>query len=227
LTIYQRTPDGQWAAYSPESPLPRRLKIFLKAIDGKMTEEVYAKNLVAFGDVREVLKSLQESGLIEDILVARARAAGQTDGLSSAAISPIAPVAPATPVNTLNPGPSPVSNPVPAVFQQGPRTYQTAPTKPQAGSDISAQPAQPERNLKLAIEAMSGFVLVHLPGAAFHVLLEIEALQSIDQLVAMMDGYAQFVMSAGEPGTAHLVELNHLISLAGGHKVNLKKEASL
>jgi hypothetical protein len=212
LTIYQRTPDGQWAAYSPESPLPRRLKIFLKAIDGKMTEEVYAKNLVAFGNVREVLKSLQESGLIEDVAAARARSAGTVSewptAMGASAIT--ASVSPA------------ISTP-PAVFQQEPHSYQPtskqALIEPSKAADISIAP---ERYLKLAIETMSGFVLVHLPGAAFNVLLEVEALQSVEQLIAMMDGYTQFVRVTGEAGIAHLAELNHIISLAGGHPVNLK-----
>jgi hypothetical protein len=215
LTIYQRTPDGQWAAYSPESALPRRLKIFLKAIDGKMTEEVYAKNLVAFGDVREVLKSLQESGLIEDVMIARARS------LNTLADSPTALENPA-PAAQRAAGPSPV-------FQQEPQasSYRTITPTTQAGyaaADTVSVP--PERYLKLAIEAMSGFVLVHLPGSAFQVLLEIEALQSVDQLLAMMDGYAQFVRTAGDSGVAHLNELNHLISLASGPRMNLKTEVN-
>ncbi len=199
MTIYQRTPDGQWAAYSPESALPRRLKIFLKAIDGKMTEEVYAKNLVAFGDVREVLKSLEESGLIEDVAVARVRSVAPSAVLPSAAAQQSS--APA------------------AVFHQDPGRL-----PPQKLA--SEGPAQPQRYLKQAIEAMSGFVLVHLPSSAFQVLLEIEALQSIDQLMAMMDGYAQFVLTAGEPGAAHLTELNHLIQLAGGQRMSLNTEVN-
>jgi hypothetical protein len=204
LTIYQRTPDGQWAAYSPESALPRRLKIFLKAIDGKMTEEVYAKNLVAFGDVREVLRSLQESGLIEDVAVARTRATAQSLIPSSNG------------VGAQQAAPSPV-------FHQEPGRLVPEKSAASLASDASVSS---QRYLKLAIEAMSGFVLVHLPSSAFQVLLEIEALQSIDQLMAMMDGYAQFVLTAGEPGAAHLAELNHLINLAGGQRVNLITEVN-
>jgi hypothetical protein len=66
MTVFQRTPDGQWAAYSADSPLPRKLKILLKAINGGATDEVYAQSLSAFGDVPALLQSLERAGLIED-----------------------------------------------------------------------------------------------------------------------------------------------------------------
>jgi hypothetical protein len=66
MTVYARTPDGQWAAYNAQSPLPRKLRILLKTINGRVTEDEYAKSQSAFGDVRELLRSLAQSGLIVD-----------------------------------------------------------------------------------------------------------------------------------------------------------------
>jgi hypothetical protein len=66
MTVYERTADGQWAAYSAESPLPRKLKTLLKAINGKVSDDVYVKNLSSFGDVAELLRSLVQAGLIAD-----------------------------------------------------------------------------------------------------------------------------------------------------------------
>lgn len=64
MTLYARTPEGQVAAYSAESALPRKLKSLLKLVDGKTDLEVLAQNLQAFGDVRGVLQSLYAAGLL-------------------------------------------------------------------------------------------------------------------------------------------------------------------
>jgi hypothetical protein len=66
MKVYKRTSEGQWAAYDEHSPLPRKLKILLKAINGKVPEDVYVKNLGSFGDVRALLMSLEQAGLIAD-----------------------------------------------------------------------------------------------------------------------------------------------------------------
>jgi hypothetical protein len=183
--VYERTPDGQWAAYNAESPLPRKLRILLKTINGRVTEDEYAKSLSAFGDVRELLRSLAQSGLIVD--AARRDLPGVAAGSAAAAAAP--PVA-----LKLVPRPSAVPAGVP-------------------GS--AADPAMADWVLRLAIENMCGFVLTHLPDGAFTVLPEIEALTTLGQLAALMDGYAQFVAAAGEPGVAHLAEIKQLLEAGG------------
>jgi hypothetical protein len=67
MTIYTRTEEGQLAAYSPSSVLPRKLRSLLKVIDGKTPVSVYNDSLKAFGDVEGVLTSLEMAGLIRPI----------------------------------------------------------------------------------------------------------------------------------------------------------------
>ncbi len=65
MTLYARTPEGQVAAYSVESALPRKLKSLLKLVDGKTELELLVQSLQAFGDVRGVLQSLHAAGLLK------------------------------------------------------------------------------------------------------------------------------------------------------------------
>lgn len=65
MTLYARTPEGQVAAYSAESALPRKLKSLLKLVDGKTELELLVQSLQAFGDVRGVLQSLHAAGLLK------------------------------------------------------------------------------------------------------------------------------------------------------------------
>lgn len=64
MTLYGRTPEGQVAAYSPESALPRKLKSLLKLVDGKTELGMLVQCLQTFGDVRGVLQSLHAAGLL-------------------------------------------------------------------------------------------------------------------------------------------------------------------
>jgi hypothetical protein len=187
MTVYERTPDGQWAAYSAESPLPRKLKTLLKAINGKVTDDVYVKNLSSFGDVGELLLSLVQAGLIAD--------AAQRDSR--------------VPTHPSLVKPRPIEAPRP-------------PAQPQPSATADRQ--MDDWVLQRAVESMANFVLTHLPEGAFHVLPEIEALSSLPQLVEMMAGYAQFVSAAGEPGRAHLEEIEQLVQAAGGLSARAGKE---
>ena len=65
MIVYARTPEGQIAAYSPESALPRKLKSLLKVVDGKTDLAVLVDHMQAFGDVRGVLQSLHAAGLLK------------------------------------------------------------------------------------------------------------------------------------------------------------------
>ncbi len=97
MKVYKRTSEGQWAAFDEQSPLPRKLKILLKAVNGKAPEDVYIKSLSAFGDVHALLQSLEQAGLIAD----RSPGSGSgssTKKRSAALATPSAPViAPARP----------------------------------------------------------------------------------------------------------------------------------
>jgi hypothetical protein len=92
MKVYKRTSEGQWAAFDEQSPLPRKLKILLKAVNGKAPEDVYIKSLSAFGDVHALLQSLEHAGLIAD------RGQRSSSKRSAALATPSAPVtAPARP----------------------------------------------------------------------------------------------------------------------------------
>ncbi len=250
MTVYQRTPEGKWAAYSAESPLPRKLKILLKAINGTVTEDVYATNLSAFGDVRELLRSLVHAGLIEE---ANQRSSHGVPNPAAIIVKleqlvrrfsqpqrdePAAPRAPAAVVRepvlwpmavpTAAPAAAavvadPVWLPVPLVIEPDielplidGHTAETAVETAVETTAEAADPAAADRAVHQAIEAMAGFVLSHLPGNAFQLLPEIEALATLDDLALLMDGYAQFAAEAGEAGRAHLAELNRLLAAGRG-----------
>ena len=67
MAIFVRTEEGQEAAYSPQSALPRKLKSILKVIDGRTTLNAFEKNLSSFGDVRAILQSLDMAGLNKQV----------------------------------------------------------------------------------------------------------------------------------------------------------------
>jgi hypothetical protein len=135
MKVYKRTSEGQWAAFDEQSPLPRKLKILLKAVNGKAPEDVYIKSLGAFGDVRALLQSLEQAGLIAD----RGSSSSSSNKKRSAALAtPSAPVTaaarpdvmPVMPVTSATPGragaaapappiqPPALSEPVPASFER-------------------------------------------------------------------------------------------------------------
>ncbi len=183
MTVYERTPDGQWAAYSAESPLPRKLKTLLKAINGKVSDDVYVKNLSSFGDVGELLRSLVQAGLIADAAQRGSHVPPSPSFVKALPVEPLRLSVPAQPARA-------------------------------AAAELSMD----DWALQRAVEAMSNFVLTHLPEAAFGVLPEIESLASLQQLVEMLDGYAQFVAAAGEPSRAHLEEIEQLVQAVNAGK---------
>jgi hypothetical protein len=187
MTIYQRTTEGQWAAYSVESPLPRKLKILLKSIDGRVPEEVYLVNLKSFGDVHEILQSLVQSGLIEDVATAHAHPKQETKVKEHESA-----------VETK-----------PRHMAQLIRLSDIAPLAAHTSAEHT-DPSMDEWTLDVATQFMSNFLLTHMPENAFQVLPEIEALKSMDQLKVMMDGYAQLVAGTGAVGQAHVAELKSL-----------------
>jgi hypothetical protein len=67
MTVYSRTAEGHRTAYDKNSALPRELKFMLRLIDGLTPLDVYAHHLRAFGDVRNLLRSLELAGLLEQV----------------------------------------------------------------------------------------------------------------------------------------------------------------
>jgi hypothetical protein len=221
MTVYKRTAEGQWAAYSGESPLPRKMKILLKAINGSASAEVYAQSLGAFGDVPALLQSLQDSGLIEDIVAARRGGRASTPTLSTwvapAAVQTTPPAdgrEPSWDETQVLPGAGTARH-TDVVAMTPLAAAEAAPaigTADAAEASHAIDAAKPPAELLQAIDTMSQFVLVHQPEHAFRVLPEIEALSSFDELAVLLDGYAQFAEAAGPAARAHVAELRQLVS---------------
>jgi hypothetical protein len=201
MTVYVRTEEGQLAAYSPDSALPRKLRSLLKVIDGKTPIEVYATSLKAFGDVRGVLKSLDMAGLITPMSQLPVGQLQRSEADSSAGQSSV------SWIHTKPQG-------VLAAHQEdsGPRTQAAfMPTRSaQAGTDIASQVARTHA-LARAIDAMSTFVLAHAPEHSFVVLKELEQLDSLEQLAVTLGGYEQLINHIGAPAQQHLYSVKQML----------------
>jgi hypothetical protein len=209
MAIYARTEEGQWAAYNPESALPRKLKSLLKAIDGKTNDDVYTRSLSAFGDVHLLLESLLQANLIRAVPAAasqfkvlRDRATTDRDLLlrprsSSDDWSETRAATTVIP-STWEPSVMPSRNADAWGF--GETSVQTAFQLQGGGAGY-----------KQALELMANFVLTHMPRESFEILKELEAITSVEQLAVVLGGYEQLIVSTGELGRQHLGEVKQIL----------------
>jgi hypothetical protein len=211
MTVYMRTEEGQLAAYSPDSVLPRKLRSLLKVIDGKTTLDVYAKSLHAFGDVHGVLKSLDMAGLIRPMSQLPPGATrSATESTSTGNSTP--PWAPSERPSRMATGsffrpPRSVDAPsTQAAFMP----TRTATDSVQAYTD-PAQNFARSQALARAIDSMSNFVLVHAPEQAFTVLKELDQITQLDQLAVTLGGYEQLIGHVGAPAQEHLALIKNLL----------------
>lgn len=207
MTTYVRTEEGQLAAYSPGSVLPRKLRSLLKVIDGKTQASVYSESLKAFGDVQGVLSSLEMAGLI--------RALSPTINLEGAIAGVISASAPSTMVW----GDTSTQRSPPADSQTHSRPMARGPS-PQASQpdtynfaypDNPADPAARSLALGSAVDAMSIFVLTHAPEHSFLVLKELESLTNLEQLAVTLGGYEQLVAHLGPLAQEHLLLIKQIL----------------
>jgi hypothetical protein len=207
MTVYVRTEEGQLAAYSPDSALPRKLRSLLKVIDGKTTVDVYTNSLRAFGDVQGVLKSFDMAGLIRPLVQAAPYVPEPEPEPASAAEPPSRWSSAKTMLgNKLAPQkfkpsqPSVPNNPSIHVYGQSVmpnRDMLSSPTDPQA--------------LTRAVDLMSDFVLINAPAMAMMVLKELEQLQTLEQLAVTLGGYEQVISHVGAPAQAHLLLIKSIL----------------
>lgn len=220
MTVYVRTEEGQLAAYSPDSALPRKLRSLLKVIDGKTSVEVYTSSLRAFGDVHGVLRSLDMAGLIRPI-------SNSFSGYISV------------------PAPAPAPAPVPAPAAEFDNADQPSSLWSSAKTMIrsklssqnfkSSQPSMPNKPsvpgyghsamatrdmltgatdpeaLTRAVDMMSDFVLINAPSQAMMVLKELEQLRTLEQLAVTLGGYEQVISHLGEPARAHILLVKQIL----------------
>jgi hypothetical protein len=182
MTLYARTPEGQVAAYSPDSALPRKLKSLLKLVDGKTDLEVLVDSLQAFGDVRGVLQSLHAAGLLKVV----------ADGKPSA---------PTPRLGDILAGQDSAS---------GPDTIAVSRHSTMMVTPDATNPAR-KQALARAVDLMANFVLTHIPVDSLGILKELESLESLEQLGATLGGYEQVIVHVGPATQDHLSQIRQIL----------------
>ena len=205
MKIYVRTEEGQEAAYSPQSALPRKLKSILKVIDGKTRNDVFRKNLHSFGDVDGLLRSLELAGLLkvasESVHDSRVNAdpttAARAQQLREQDWS-----ATRTPLDQS----SQLSS-----FQAPSRPNHLS--MPGGNNRVvgSAPDLQQQAALTGVLDEMANFVLTHLPDQSFQILKEIEEITSLEVLAATLGGYEQMVANLGEISAHHVRHIKSVL----------------
>ena len=212
MIIYMRTEEGQEAAYSLTSALPRKLKSILKVIDDKTRNEVFRKNLHSFGDVDGLLRSLEMAGLLK-----------------------LAPDSPHNAAANLNPNSGAEHQ---SQYQDAPQALREhdwsatrnpldhGPQRSFAQADSQAylsmthsinRPTTQEfdspksQALASALTEMGNFVLTHMPDQSFQILKEIEEITSLEVLAATLGGYEQMVSVMGQQGLDHLRSIKSIL----------------
>ena len=183
MTLYARTPEGQVAAYSPDSALPRKLKSLLKLVDGKTGLEVLVDSLQAFGDVRGVLQSLHAAGLLK---------------VASADGKPDAPL------------PRLTDSFLGRETASGPDTIAVPHHSTMMMTPNANNPAR-QQALARAVDMMANFVLTHIPVDSVGILKELESLESLEQLGATLGGYEQIIVHVGPATQDHLVQVRQIL----------------
>jgi hypothetical protein len=183
MTLYARTPEGQVAAYSADSALPRKLKSLLKLVDGKTELETLVQGLLAFGDVRGVLQSLHAAGLLKVM---------SADGKIAA------------------PAPRHLETSASPNDTSGPDTLAVSRHSTMMVSPDAANPAR-KQALARAVDLMSNFVLTHIPVDSTGVLKELESLESLEQLGATLGGYEQVIAQVGPATQEHLRQIRQIL----------------
>jgi hypothetical protein len=207
MTTYVRTEEGQLAAYSPGSVLPRKLRSLLKVIDGKTQASVYSDSLRAFGDVQGVLTSLEMAGLIRPV--------SQTMNLEAA----LAAAANASVPSNMVWGDTGTQRTHPSDSQTHSRPMARGPSTQASytSTDNAAIANSPVDNaarslaLASAVDTMSIFVLTHAPEHSFLVLKELESLTNLEQLAVTLGGYEQLISHLGPVGQEHLLLIKQIL----------------
>jgi hypothetical protein len=185
--VYSRTLAGNAAALNPLGPLPRRARALLIALDGRTDIESCVARSSSAEETLSMLDFLVNAGLV----VGR----------------PLSAAVPASPA----PG---------TEVQTGDRLkIQHTAAAPRAATPTAPQMAEISRSghpmtfeIRSVVTMMSDFVMQHLPARSLEIVLALEGVTSMQQLASSLSGYAALISEAGEPGKAHLRELQKLVS---------------
>ncbi len=205
--IYERTQQGQYAAYDASSPLPRKLRSLLKVLDGKTATEVYIKSLESFGDVPKLLQSLQMAGLLAPVDEGAAGAPSEKSRPTTSFL------------DRLRESRQSVSNRSAYTGATEILTVSAERLSAHAGRDTRALPSEAratdsaERSSALArcLDEMASFVLAYVPAQAFAVLKELEEVGDLEQLAIILGGYEQIISDAGEPAQTHIAHIKQMM----------------
>ncbi len=225
MTVYKRTEEGQLAAYSPDSVLPRKLRSLLKVIDGKTSLDVYGETLHAFGDVKGVLRSLDLAGLItpmSQLPPGASRSAVANSGSSSGNNSGNSGGHSKPWKNTQQQETLQISRPSgnsqfrPSQSAYGPSTTasfmntRSAQDSQMAYSDPAANFVRSQA-LARAIDTMSNFVLTNAPEHSYTILKELDQITQLEQLAVTLGGYEQLISHLGALAQDHLGQIKGLL----------------
>lgn len=206
-----RTEEGQEAAYSPLSALPRKLKSILKVVDGKTRNEVFRKNLHSFGDVDGLLRSLEMAGLLKlapDSLQA-ARASVDVSSIDQQS----QPAQPSQKLRERDWSATRSPHERHSEFLYAQQDSQTYLSVTHSINRPTTQTADSPKGQALAgaLTEMANFVLTHLPDQSFQILKEIEEITSLEVLAATLGGYEQMVSVKGQLGVDHLRSIKSVL----------------
>lgn len=215
MAIFVRTEEGQEAAYSPQSALPRKLKSILKVIDGRTTLNAFEKNLSSFGDVRAILQSLDMAGLIKQVEGGGASSSLNAEPTLMAVVAPnTAALAPrhVPPARSNDAGLGAWTQPrAPAMEASNSISMESWQASELATQAMPAARQMQSPALQSVVDSMSNFVLTHLPDQSFQILKEIEEITSLELLAVTLGGYEQMVAVVGEPGVQHLKMIKQVL----------------
>ena len=207
----------------PQSPLPRKLRTLVIAVDGRTSLQSYVRSLSSFGDVTALLEALAQQGYI---------AAVDTDPHKPERSSTDNPWSTTLERDTeRSTQPMPLPSVSDAAFESaGIRNsdvasddvsswdrFQSNPAAftPPVGfpaSRLGAPPSSAQYQLRSAISLMSDFVTTHLPADCLEIALTLESLSSVEQVIASLKGYQAMIAPAGSAATRHMDELRALLS---------------
>ena len=179
---YVRTPMGRAAAFSPDAKLSPKLRVLLKAVDGKTSASALVVEFPEH-DTTDLLNQLEKAGLIKL----------RVERLSD--------------VEPLGFVPELFDFPDAAVAEEPFFAATVAGGLEQLPAFHEAPSVQSAANVARIVGVMATFVRAHIPQQAFTVLAKLESLQTLDELKAELPAYSLLAKESGPAGIVHLAEL--------------------
>lgn len=224
MTIYIRTSLGNEAALNPDSPLPRKLRTLLIAVDGRTTANVYVESLSSFGDVESLMASLLQAGLIEVIAQPRLSNKDVVDEVAEnfvakqqrSAWSDTDRFEVAGAEHHKRPQGSAAMREIqPSNDFQSWSNFPRQPTKPSTSYQTQATQqanSTAQHQLRNAIGLMSDFLTEHMPMESLEMVLALEGITSVEQVIGSLKGYQTLTEHLGQPARDHLAKLRTLLA---------------